>query len=73
MCMPDIDVAIRNISELVSAITSNAHAKRRISNNSASTSLIGITVNISTNTLEELFSNTRVEKPYPDYQRNEKI
>ncbi|HJT09844.1 MAG TPA: hypothetical protein VJ771_03595 [Candidatus Nitrosotalea sp.] len=71
--MPDIDVTIRDISELVSAIISNAHVRRRISNNSAPTSLIGIRVNISTNTLEELFSNTRVEKPYPNYQRNDPL
>lgn len=71
--MPDIDMMIRDLSELISTIISHAQSSDRLAKNSMPVSLIGITVNISTNTLEGTFPIREIEKPYHRYERKDPL
>ena len=66
-------MTIRDLSELISAIIGHAQSGDILAKNSMPVSLIGITVNISTSTLEEAFPNREMEKPYHKYERKDPL
>lgn len=72
--MSDIDIVVKDLSDLISSIIRVAPQKNRSASNSfPSTSLINISVNITTRTLEESFAKVPEEKQYPPQERNEPL